>query len=342
MTLAGPAQRLAQHLTNAGRIRVPLDDLFGHWASACPELIGSSEQFRDLAHALEQLATADIIVLPAAGSWDRSTRPPLPKFVTCSANRVSPAERPWRTYPWRAELGWASSLLKLTATQYKQLVEVNQWLAVSTDDRIVPMRVRSAEIFKDEKALDRLINGGLFTPGRLTVEMLRCRRFPNPLTITRTGAGPDVLVVENADAYWVALDAACAVDGPVGRVAWGAGAGFAQGIYALVEEPEVPEHIWYWGDLDPKGIAIPTLAAKLAPDICLPELQPAAGLWGAMAKLSGTDPGEVRWSGSTGTWLGASLWAATAAVRAAHARVAQERLGADTVAAALKQLHSLC
>lgn len=338
MTIEGSVARLGDLLRTAGRVRVPLATVQKHWVSAAPELVGSPHQLGDLARALEALADTGHVALPAKVSWDRATRPPLPKFVTIDANRTTSAGTPWRTYPWSAQLGWVSSLAKVTASQYQQLVALNTWLARRTTDDVVPMRVRSAEIFGDEKALDALIKTGLFGPDRLSLKLLGCRRYPPPLTVTRTGDGPGLLVVENSDAYWVALDAAGAVDGPVGRVAFGSGRGFEQSIYALAEDPERPKLLWYWGDLDPDGIAIPTQAAKVAATLGLPALQPARALWAAMAELSGTAAGKVTWAATAGTWLGAELWAATARVRSAGARVAQERLAPRVVAEALRDL----
>lgn len=338
MTVEGAVARLGDLLRTAGRVRVPLATVQQHWVTAAPELVGSPHQLGDLARALEALADVELVALPAKVSWDRATRPPLPRFVTVDANRTIPVGTPWRTYPWCAQLGWIASLAKVTATQYQQLVALNTWLARRTSDDIVPMRVRSAEIFADEKALDTLIKTGLFGPDRLSWELLGCRRYPPPLTVTRTGDGPGLLVVENSDAYWVVLDAAGAIDGPVGRVAFGSGRGFEQSIYAVAEDPERPKRLWYWGDLDPDGIAIPTQAAKVAATLGLPALQPARALWAAMAELSGTAAGKVIWTATAGTWLGDELWAATARVRAAGARVAQERVAPPVVAEALRDL----
>jgi hypothetical protein len=340
VTVEGPAARLAAALATAGRVRVPLEQIQQHWVAAAPELVGSPNQLGDLAHALEALADAGNVVLPAKGSWDRGTRPPLPKFVTVEANRTAPTGTPWRTYPWCTQLGWASSLTKITPAQNTQLMALNTWLAKRTGDDIVPMRVRSAEVFGDEKALDSLIKTGLFGPGRITLDLLGCRRYPPPLTVTRSGEGPDILIVENSDAYWVALEAAVAADGPIGRVAFGSGRGFEQSIYALAEDPEPPKRLWYWGDLDPDGIAIPAQAAQVASTLGLPNLQPATALWAAMAALPGTDEGKVTWTTATGAWLGDELWTATSSVRTAGARVAQERLAPHVVADALEGLRA--
>lgn len=338
MTIEGSVARLSEALTIAGRVRVPLATVQQHWVTAAPELVGSPEQLGDLARALEELAHAGVIVLPAKASWDRWTRPPLPKFITVATNRMTPVGTPWRTHPWCAQLGWVSSLTKLAPTQHDQLVALNTWFARRATGDVVPMRVRSAEIFGDEKALDGLIRTGLFGADRLTLELLGCRRYPPPLTITRRGDGPDILIVENSDAYWVALDATGTTNGPVGRIAFGMGRGIEQSIHALAEDPERPKRLWYWGDLDPDGIVIPTQAAKTAATLGLPPLEPATRLWAAMAALPGTDEGMVTWTAATGAWLGEELWAATATVRAARARVAQERLSPLVVADALGAL----
>src|SRR5438309_51326 len=64
-------------------------------------------------------------------------------------------------------------------------------------------KVRSLEIFGDEKRLDQLMRGSaLFGNGRLTPETLRCIIVSEPLPWTR-GPNPDgpILVIENA-ATW--------------------------------------------------------------------------------------------------------------------------------------------
>lgn len=338
MSIEGPVARLGEALTDTGRVRVPSAAVQQHWVTAAPELVGSPQQLGDLAGALKALADAGMIALPAKANWDHGTRPPLPKFVTVPANRAAPAATPWRTYPWCAQLGWVSSLTKLNAIQHDRLVALNTWLARRASDDVVPMRVRSAEIFGDEKALDDLIKSTLFGADRLTLGLLRCRRYPPPLTVRQVSDGPDILVVENSDAYWVALDAAGTADSSVGRVAFGMGRGFEQSVNALAEEPKHPERLWYWGDLDPEGIAIPARAAKTAASLGLPRLEPATPLWAAMAALPGTGEGEVTWTTATGTWLGDRLWAATAGVRSVRARVAQERLSSQVVADALRAL----
>lgn len=337
--VTGAAERLAKELKATGRVRIPLDVILTAWSAASPELIGSSHQHQDLAVVLDELTTAGQLVLPGERSWDRTTRPPLPTFVTWPANRRAPRGTPWRTYPWRTELGWAGSLPTMHAASFEALVAVNRWLGTPASD-VVPMRVRSVEIFGDEKALDRLTTTGLFAEGRLSLDLLRCRRYPPPLTITDVGAGPDLLVVENADPYWVAVETARAAAGPVGKVAWGAGRGILQSVHAVTELPQPPQRIWYWGDMDPEGISIAASVATLVTDLGLPPLRPASALWAEMAACAIQEQGSVRWerTSSGERWLGAALWDALAPVRDARGRVAQEAVPACAVLTWLRAL----
>ena len=84
------------------------------------------------------------------------------------------------------------------------------------------------------------------------------------------GAGPDVLVVENSDTYWVVLDALRGVDGHrVGVVAWGSGRSFPSQVESLgvdvAGRGPVRGTTWYGGDYEPIGIEI-AIAASRASD----------------------------------------------------------------------------
>lgn len=333
--LSGPAERLSKELGATGRVRIQLSAVLVCWATACPELIGSARQHQGLAAALDELSELGMITLPAKGSWDRSTRPPLPTFVTWPANRRQARPAPWRTFAWRPELGWAGSQPTMTDATFDALVAVNRWLGVRHEDGVVPMRVRSAEIFGDEKALDRLTTTALFGPGRLSAELLRCRRYPPPLVATKVGTGTTALVVENSDAYWMTLHAAEADAGNIGVVAWGSGTSILQSISALAELPGAVGKIQYWGDLDPEGISIPARASTLAVSAGLPVVEPAVGLWSAMAACRPQTRTAVDWSASSAAWLGPELWAATESVRVSGGRVAQEQVSPALVAEAL-------
>jgi hypothetical protein len=206
-TVAGAAERLRDGLRALGRVRVPLDTVLdtvlGMWASAAPELTGSPESLAALATSLRALAAAGLLELPAARSWDRSTRPPLPRFVTVPVSRRERTPDRWRSLPWRKELGWVASLPYVGDTNFAALVAIDTWLARrDPGGPPAPVRVRSAEVFGDEKRLDDLVKTRLFGPGRLSLELLGAVRYPPPLPTRLVGDGSSVLIVENVDPFW--------------------------------------------------------------------------------------------------------------------------------------------
>jgi len=337
--VTGAAERLRDGLRALGRVRVPLDTVLSVWASAAPELTGSAESLAALAASLRTLADAGLLDLPAARSWDRSTRPPLPRFVTVPASRRERTPDRWRSFPWRKELGWVASLPYVADTNFEALVAIDTWLARrDPDGPSAPVRVRSAEVFGDEKRLDDLLKTRLFGPGRLSLELLGAVRYPPPLPTRLVGDAPSVLIVENVDPFWVCVEAARGAVGSVGRVAWGAGKSAVASVASLAWDDPRPSVIWYWGDLDPEGVRIAADVARAAEVVGLPPVRPAMTLWSAMLAHPGKQPGTVRWEDVSGTWLGHDLWSRAAPVRAAHARVAQEDLGVEEVARAVGRL----
>jgi hypothetical protein len=333
----GEAAALAAAVAAAGKATVRLGELLTMWAASAPRLIGDPDQLRALLAALRNQEATGAIRMPVT-SWDRTTSPALPNYVSVPAAVRRPGPQPWRKFPWAAPLGWASSLTKMTAGQFDALVAINDWLArtAGADVPVVPHRFRSAEIFGHEKVLDDLAKTRLFGPGRVTYELLTCTRFPAPLAAVAVGSGPDVLVVENSDPYWAAVEALRgAPAGPIGAVVWGSGRSFPSQVPSLAVDVAGTGPLrgtaWYWGDLDPTGVAIAVAADQAAPGL----IRPAGGLWKALAVLEPSEPGKHTWdqlSGGPG-WFGVELWEATEPVRSARGRVAQEAVPPSTVAA---------
>lgn len=327
----GEIAALAEALTTYGRTRVSLHELWPMWAAAAPRLVGNLDQAAGLSQALAELSRQRIVELPKE-AWDRSTTPPLPRSILVPAARRTPRPRPWVRHPWCPELSWVASLPTLSVAQHSDLVAVNDWLIHTRGHEVptVPMRYRSVELFGDEKHLEALSRTSLFGRGRLDLDMLSCVRRPPPLAAAAVGLGPDALVIENSDTYWVAVDVLRQLDGhPIGVVAWGAGRAFAAQAETLTVDVAgrgpVNGTVWYWGDLDPDGLAIATEASAAAAAIDGPPVRPAAHLWQVMADCPVQNRGTVDWFASTGvTWLGPDLWTRLAGVRAASGRVAQE------------------
>jgi hypothetical protein len=322
---------LVEAITASGRVRVPLPDVWSMWAVAAPRLVGDPEQVAALAAVLAELSRRGVIELPI-GAWDTSTTPPLPRFVVVPSVRRPPRARAWVRHPWCQELGWVASLPALSDTRYNDLVAINTWLIRTRGQQVraLPMRYRSVQLFGDEKHLEALARTSLFGSGRLSLDMLACVRRPPPLAAARVGSGPDALVIENSDTYWMAVDILRrGNDHSIGVVAWGAGRAFpAQAETLKVDvagRGPVTGTVWYWGDLDPDGLAIATDAATAAAAISGPPVRPAVRLWHAMADSPIQNAGTIDWSASPGmAWLGEHLWARLAAVRTANGRVAQE------------------
>jgi hypothetical protein len=330
---------LADALHAAASVRIPLDHLWTLWATAAPRLVGDPAQAAALEAALRDLATRGMVELPTT-AWNTSTTPPLPRSVIIPAARRAARDREWIRFPWRHELGWVASLPALSDARLRDLVAINDWLARTDGGNVpvVPVRYRSVEVFGDEKCLERMARTNLFGPGRLNLQTLACVRRPAPLPAVVIGPGPDLLIVENSDTYWVAVDVLGQRDSHrIGAVAWGCGKAFPSQIPALdvdvAGRGPVTGAIWYWGDLDPAGLVIATDAAAAAAAAQAPRVRPAAGLWAAMATRPIQEAGAVDWSTAKGRdWLGPELWEQAAHVRDAEGRVAQESVPATAIA----------
>jgi len=335
----GEIRELSELIRSSGRVRVPLSDLWRMWDLSAPRLSGNPGQVAALRQALSDLRDEGIIELPS-GAWDLSTSPPLPRSVLVPDARSAARKRPWITYPWCQQLGWVASLPTLSESRYEHLVSINNWLVRTAGSvvPVVPVRYRSVELLDDEKQLETMLKTNLFSEGRLSLEMLSCVRRPPPLAAIHVGSGPDVLVVENSDPYWVAVDVLrSASEHLVGRVVYGAGSQFPAQVSALTVD--VADHgpvlgtVWYWGDLDPKGLAIAAEASRLSKLEDGPPILPAHQLWDAMAEHPGQTAGKFDWSNSeVGLgWLGKELTDRTERIRSVRARVAQENIGGQAV-----------
>ena len=334
--LAGADRRFADALAAAGRVRLPVAGVLAAWDAAMPELRGRSESHTRLASSLRTLGAAGVVDLPTR-AWDRTYHPPLPRFVTVPAARRTPRATPWRTFPWRPELGWAASMPTLTTVQHDALVAVNDWLTAGADDVVVPARIRSAELFGDEKLIDALVGSSVWGEAKLTWDLLRAEHLPPPLAIRRVSEGPELLVIENIDPFWLCAQVLERAGSRIGRVAWAQGKAFHVTCPALAEEAEKPSRIWYWGDGDPEGIRIPTAAAATLTRYALPPLEPHPGLWTAYATLPVRDAGNQSWGGVASEWLGPAGWEALSEVRRVGGRVAQEAVGRRTIEDLLSQ-----
>ena len=118
---------------------------------------------------------------------------------------------------------------------------------------------------------------------------------------------------------------------------WGAGKSFPSQIPTLnvdvAGNGPARGTVWYWGDLDPDGLAIAVEAANVATTVGGPAIRPAARLWAAMADSPVQSAGSVDWATAVGRhWLGTELSSRLDVVRRARGRVAQESVPPSVVA----------
>jgi hypothetical protein len=329
VTLSARAQRMADSLAAWPRRRVQLAELWELLDQIDPSSRMDVGRRRILSELITELAAADVAELPAARSYDRSEIPALPRFLTLP--RDSPAPEPRKAVVWHPSLAWVPQA-SLTRSQMHTVEQVNQWLHDSRDHLVVPSRERSLEVFGDEKALDRLVGTALFGPGRLSLELLRCRRVAPRLYCESAGDGDLLLVVENSDTF----DSLLTVlrdrgDHRVGLVGWGAGTGFEASVLSIARIDRALTGVRYFGDLDENGLRVPANAAALAASVGLPLVRPAVGLYGVMFRQGTPQPGQRKLSAEAAAdlarWLGPDHHAQAAWLLVTGERLAQEAVG---------------
>ena len=285
--LSAQAARCAEALRALPSARVPLRDL---WRVLDETGSAAGTRCRHvLAGLIDELASAEVIRLPADRCYDHVGQPFLPLFVT-----VRPAEATSeRDVRWHPELSWVPHD-ELTPSQVDRLEEVNTWLYQRGDDLVVPVRERSLEIFGHEKTLDNLLVTDLFAPGRLSLGTLRARRAVPSLHTRVVSEGDVLLVVENSDTFDSVARALARRPGRVGTVAWGAGAAFEASVLSVVDLAATVSEIRYFGDLDRSGLHVPIKASEMAAASRLPAVRPAVGLYSVLLRIGRPRSGQPR------------------------------------------------
>jgi hypothetical protein len=192
--LSARTQRLAAMLAGWPRRRVGIADLWRLLDETDPTTPTDVRRRRIMAALIAELHGAGLIELPAARSYDHSETPGLPRFVTLP--QPATEGRQLKPVVWHPALSWVPEA-RITRWQAESLERVNHWLHNSRDPLVVPARERSLELFGDEKAIDHLVGTSIFGPGRLTMELLRCRRVSPPLHCEPCGSGDLLVVIEN-------------------------------------------------------------------------------------------------------------------------------------------------
>lgn len=326
--LSAKASRLADLVRAWPHARVPLLDLWRLLDQADPASRMDARRRTTLAELVTELAEAEVICLPSARSYDRTERPPLPRFVTVARPDRDPATPP--DVLWHPALSWVPDA-RPTRSQLSTVTAINTWLFRSHDDLEVPVRERSLEIFGDEKALDRLLLTTLFGPGRLSLRLLRARRATPRMFTQTVGDGDELLVVENSDTFDSLTRTLTGRPGPIGIVGWGAGGGFEASVLSIDAGDRRISMIHYFGDLDQSGLRIPANASALAVATGLPAVRPAIGLYQALLEIgrpqSGQPPVAPSDAHRLAEWLAPAHRGPAARVLIDGQRLAQEAVG---------------
>lgn len=177
---------------------------------------------------------------------------------------------------WEPEMAFLSS--KRTGVPAEDLLKLNQFLAAGGRDRpVVPIKERSLTIFGDEKRLDALRATTLFREDRLRLADLRCESVAEPLAWLRGPARTgQFLIVENA-ATFHSLARWNSRARRFTAVIYGGGYRFVDGVTFLpaifLETAETGE-LLYFGDLDPEGLRIPSIAGERSQKLGLGAVKP--------------------------------------------------------------------
>ena len=161
------------------------------------------------------------------------------------------------------------------------LLRLNNFFKERNQQRlIVPIKERSLQIFGDEKRLDTLLGSALFRADQLSLNLLRCEIVGEPLGWKRGLADTGrILVVENA-ATWHSYSCWNTQVRQFSAVVYGCGNRFAESVRHLANilaEFPTPQRVFYFGDLDPQGLRIPTEASAKSVALGLPHIEP--DLW---------------------------------------------------------------
>lgn len=344
---AGPLSPLAGALAGAVRAhrgsKVTLVVLRATALGADLSMAASPEARERLALALAELEAAGLLTQPKSRAlWDRAARPPLPLHVTRTRPDV-PSASPEPADPaepvWHALLSWVPAFLAVerpTPAEQALLRGVQRLLAAAGAPpvRVVPLRERSLELLGDEKALDSLLRGRLFAGDRLSLALLGAERVAPVLVAVDTSTGADVLLVENYATYFT-LGRALVGHANVGRVIWGAGNQVTQVLPQISIRPG--GRIWYFGDLDVRGLEIGAAATASAVTLGLPPLAASADLYtlllehGHPAPVGGRTPSPAR-VGDAVAWLPKALRTLASPLLRSGSRLAQEAVGVDLLA----------
>lgn len=274
------------------RRRMPLEQLWEAFHEAFPHLRGHPEARRRLRKLIDELAGTERCRLPRTSKlYDRLQDPPLPLWVEWPREdkERSPRERSAEV-AWHPRLAFVPSLVGLSDAELEAARRIQEFLAEAGERPWLTVRERSLRLFGDDKRLEELAKGRLFGPDRLDLEHLRCRPVHLPVVYRELGHGDEALIIENKDTFHSACRAAEDL-GPRCLFRWivfGAGHAINRSIHSLLDWPRRPRRIFYFGDLDARGLEIAIQLAETAAPLRLPPMECAGWLYEALVASART------------------------------------------------------
>lgn len=320
---------------SGGAARVELDGIHQAFHEAFPHLDGSPERRSRIRAMLDALAGRNLIRLPAdlRRGWQAPPTPALPLFLSLIRSPVQkPAGFDHRSFPWRAELAFVVSLKQLrNPYEARQLHEF--FKAGGATRPIVPVKERSLQIFGDEKRLEKIVDGELFRPGRLTLADLRCRVATQILTFCpcpRPNRNP-IIIIENEATF----HSFCRLNHQLSLfagVVYGCGNVVTKAVDFLRELTQrVGSGYVYFGDLDAAGINI---ALRVRAKMDGVPFDPAELYYSALLDMPGTvDPETESVNKMSLEWFSPVLRAKIKARLESVGRLPQEWIGWEALCA---------
>jgi hypothetical protein len=258
-----------------GRQRLDISLVTHVFEAVFSHLRGRHEARAELLELLGELREQSLVRLPASKrGWDRHQQPPLPRWIQWPARPVRPRAAALASeIAWHPALAFITRLEGLRHSELGDAKQIQAWLARG-DGRPeeLAVRERSLEIFGDDKHLDDLLSTRLFAPGHLSLAVLRCHVVYVPLLALDVGGGDALLIVENKDTFDSAVRAVKALGtrSPVRWVAFGNGEQIVYSISSVHTWPTIPRHIWYFGDVDLRGVELLLGAMRRSADLEIP------------------------------------------------------------------------
>ncbi|MGH9155149.1 MAG: hypothetical protein ACRD1K_04725 [Acidimicrobiales bacterium] len=298
------AEVVGRRLASWPRKRVTLAELEAVVVAERPELNASVALGTRLAEVVDAVVAAGVVKPSSRRTRFRGVA--LPVILTRPAAERPRPERPALRHPWRADLAWAGETEGAT---FEHLRVLDRWLTADPAPAPAPVKERSLEIWGDEKLLDRLRRGPW---GQRLPEALALFVVHPPLVIEAISDAAGGLLVENATTWRSLVTAgrehvAAGVPTSIGWIAYGAGNQVAAAVPGLAGHR--PDRLWYFGDLDARGLSFAAAAARAAADEAMPPVAPHRGLYKTLLDAGRPQARRKDWAWQPQglDWLGPDL-----------------------------------